>query len=391
MINSVCGIRSTGRICTDIADELEKQGHEVKIAYGREAFVPEQYKKYAVRIGNDWDVRLHALKARVLDASGFGSKKATKKFIEWIKEYDPDVIHLHNIHGYYINIKILFDYLKTYNKKIIWTLHDCWAFTGHSGTCDARNCERWKMGCYSCPMLKEYPKAYFDRSKQNWITKKKLITAIDRIQIVTPSNWLKNFVKVSYLSKFNVQTIPNGIDLNKFYPEKSNFKKEYGINNRIMVLGVSNMWNKDKGLDDFVKLSTLLDEKKYKIVLIGLTEKQIKNISKNIVGIKKTRNIDQLRQAYSAADLFVNLTYCDTYPTVNLEAQACGTPVITYNTGGSIESALRFGKNAIKKGDIYAVKQAIESFHESKELNTDCSQMDKKSSYLKYLSLYCDE
>ena len=146
MINSVCGIRSTGRICTDIAEELEKQGHDVKIAYGRET-VPEKYQKYAVRIGTDLDVKLHGIKTRLFDRHGFGSKRATKKFIKWVEEYDPDVIHLHNLHGYYINIKILFDYLKKANKKVVWTLHDCWAFTGHCTHFDFVGCNKWKCKC----------------------------------------------------------------------------------------------------------------------------------------------------------------------------------------------------------------------------------------------------
>lgn len=160
MINVVCGIRSTGRICTDLAAALEKQGHEVKIAYGREN-VPEQFQKYAVRIGSDLDVKLHGIKARLFDRAGFGSKKATKKFIGWVKEYDPDVIHLHNIHGYYINIEVLFDYLRTCGKKIIWTLHDCWSFTGHCVYFDYVDCDKWKTGCFDCPQKKRI-------SGKNW-------------------------------------------------------------------------------------------------------------------------------------------------------------------------------------------------------------------------------
>lgn len=172
MINVVCGIRSTGRICTDLATALEAQGHEVRIAYGREN-VPEQFQKYAVRIGTDLDVKLHGVKARLIDGCGFGSKRATEKFIEWVKDYDPDVVHLHNIHGYYINVEVLFSYLKTYHKRIIWTLHDCWAFTGHCVYFEYANCNHWMNGCHNCPQKKEYPKTIIDRSKANWGLKKK--------------------------------------------------------------------------------------------------------------------------------------------------------------------------------------------------------------------------
>ena len=172
MINSVCGIRSTGRICTDLADVLISEGHECKVAYGRET-VPEKYQNIAVRIGTETDVRLHGLKSRLLDKHGLGSKRATERFIEWIKEYDPDIIHLHNLHGYYINIEVLFDYLKTCGKKIVWTLHDCWAFTGHCSYFSRIGCDKWKTECKSCKYINRYPKSCFiNNSKTNFIKKK---------------------------------------------------------------------------------------------------------------------------------------------------------------------------------------------------------------------------
>lgn len=391
MINSVCGIRSTGRICTDIAEELEKQGHEVKIAYGRESYVPEKYRKYAVRIGNDLDVRLHALKARLFDASGFGSKRATKKFIEWVKEYDPDVIHLHNIHGYYINIEILFNYLKTCNKKIIWTLHDCWAFTGHSGTCDARSCRRWKEGCHDCPMIKDYPKAYLDRSKQNWINKKQIITAVPEIQIITPSHWLEGLVKESYLSKYEVETIHNGIDLNQFYPMKSDFKKVHEIEDKFMVLGVASTWSKDKGFDDFLELSKRLDGK-YRVVLVGLNDKQLKIIPNNIIGIKKTESIKELAQIYSAADVYLNLSHFESFGLTNLEAFACGTPVISYDSGGLKESVGTKGI-IIKQRDLDAVLEEVYGLCSSGKVPYESDSIykelgDKAQALQNYLSIY---
>ena len=353
MINSVCGIRSTGRICTDLADALTEQGHIVKIAYGREN-VPEQYAKYAVRIGTDLDVKLHGVRARLLDESGFGSKKATIKFIEWVKKYDPDVIHLHNIHGYYINIKVLFDYLRSCGKKIIWTLHDCWAFTGHSALCDGINCERWEKGCYQCPNLKEYPKSFIDYSKINWFKKRKLFTKIPNLTIVTPSHWLAGLVKRSFLKAYPVTVIHNGIDTSQFYPMKSNFRKKYGIEDKFILLGVASSWNEMKGLSDYVKLANMLDDS-YRVILVGIKKGQIKNVPSNMICIERTNSTKELACIYSAADLLLNLSYCENYPTVNLEAQACGTPVITYDTGGSKESALDYGKYAVKRGDIFHV------------------------------------
>lgn len=358
MINSVCGIRSTGRICTDLADALAEQGHTVKIAYGREN-VPEQYKKYAVRIGTDFDVKLHGVRARLLDESGFGSKKATIKFIEWVKKYDPDVIHLHNIHGYYINVKVLFDYLRTCGKKIIWTLHDCWAFTGHAAYCEAANCERWKTGCHNCPKRDDYPKSFFDNSKLNWLKKRKIFTGIPNLQIITPSKWLAGLVKKSFLRKYPVSVIYNGIDTSVFKPvDSSVLRKKLNIGDKKVILGVAAVWDARKGLDDFIKLNKLIDHNEYQIILVGLDEKQIATLPKNMIGISRTDSVDQLVELYSLAYVFVNPTYEDNYPTTNLEAIACGTPVITYDTGGSPESSINFGKTVII-GDIKTVLKSL--------------------------------
>ena len=355
MVNVVCGIRSTGRICTDLADALAEQGHEVKIAYGRET-VPEKYQKYAVRISTDLDVKFHGIKARLFDACGFGSKRATEKFIEWVKEYDPDVIHLHNIHGYYINIEVLFDYLRTCGKKIIWTLHDCWSFTGHSAYCDAINCKRWIEGCYKCPQTEEYPKSLIDRAKRNWNRKKRIFTDIPNLTIVTPSNWLASLVKQSFLKESPVQVIHNGIDTSQFHPMENNFKSDYGIEDAMMLLGVSTSWDDMKGYSDYLKLADMLGEG-YKVVLVGLTKEQKEKLPANVIGIERTNSVRELVQIYSAADLFVNLSYCENYPTVNLEAIACGTPVLTYRTGGSPESAC--GGIVIKRGDLDAVVKEL--------------------------------
>lgn len=395
MINVVCGIRSTGRICTDLATALEAQGHEVKIAYGREN-VPEQFRKYAVRVGSELDVKLHVAKARLTDSAGFGSKAATTKFIKWVKEYDPDVIHLHNIHGYYINIEILFDYLKTCDKKIIWTLHDCWAFTGHTAYCDAVHCEKWKTGCNHCPQHKEYPQSYIDRSKINWKRKKDIFSSVPGLRIVTPSHWLKGLVKDSFLKEYDTDVIHNGIDTSQFYPLKNDFREVYGIGNRVMLLGVATIWDDMKGYSDFIALSHRLPFDKYSIVLVGLTEKQRKELSTKIIGIERTASVKELAQIYSAADLFLNLTYCDNYPTVNIEAAACGTPIISYDTGGSPESAGSLLKAVVPKGDIEQLVTVIEKYQSYKKtlLPDDASiadeiqKNDKAKALRNYLQIY---
>jgi len=386
MINSVCGIRSTGRICTDLATALEAQGHEVKIAYGREE-VPEQFQKYAVRIGTDYDTKFHGVMARTLDAAGFGSKGATRKFVEWIKKFDPDVIHLHNLHGYYINIEILFNYLRTCRKKIIWTLHDCWAFTGHSAYCDAVECEKWKTGCDHCPNMKVYPISYMDRSRSNWKKKRELLTGIPNLTIVTPSHWLAGLVKESFLSEYPIQVIHNGIDTSQFHPMENDFREVYGVGNKFMLLGVTTSWDDMKGLSDFIKLADVLDDT-YQVVLVGLTPEQKKLLPENILGIERTNSVRELAYIYSTADLFLNLSYCENYPTVNLEAVACNTPVLTYRTGGSPESAEEYNGIVVERGDLNAVIDAIKQYREKNkrkpELTVNRQLMDNQATVNNY-------
>ncbi len=384
MINSVCGIRSTGRICTDLADALTAQGHEVKIAYGRET-VPEKSRKYAVRIGSNTDNKLHGLRSRLFDDTGFGSKRATKLFIEWVKSYDPDVVHLHNIHGYYINIELLFRYLAEAEKPVIWTLHDCWSFTGHCAYFDYAECDRWKTGCHNCPQKKEYPSSMLaDRSKKNWEAKKKLFTAVKDMVFVTPSEWLAEILGQSYFGKYPVKVINNDIDLSVFRPTEGDFREKNGLTGKKILLGVASVWDRRKGLKDYIKLSEKLDDN-YRIVLVGLSEEQIKQLPENVIGISRTNNTKELAEIYTAADYFLNLTYEDNYPTVNLEAQACGTPVISYRTGGSTESAVRFG-TVVEKGAVGDVLKLLQSSPEfEKSLDFEES---RGHAVEKYMELY---
>ena len=389
MINVVCGIRSTGRICTDLATALEAQGHEVKIAYGREN-VPEQFQKYAVRIGTDLDVKLHGVKARLLDGAGFGSKRATEKFIEWVKEYDPDVIHLHNIHGYYINVEVLFNYLKVCGKKIIWTLHDCWAFTGHTPYCDSVNCERWIQGCYECPIIKSYPASFVDKSKQNWKRKKEIFSGIKDLTIITPSEWLAGLVKKSFLEEYPVKVINNGIDTSRFYPIESDFRKKNGLEGKFVLLGVATVFDDMKGYSDFLKLREMLEDE-YHIVLVGLTKEQIKDLPRGILGIERTSSVRELAEIYSAADLFLNLSYCDNYPTVNIEAMSCGTPVLTYKTGGSPEIVEKYGGIIAEQGNTTAVANKCRNIKSGEERIKNSFVLEENDNSVvirNYLKLY---
>lgn len=380
-INSVCGIRSTGRICTDIADILKEQGHECRIAYGRET-VPEKYRDTAVRIGSDFGVKINALKARLLDNEGFNAKQATEKLVALMKDYNPDVIHLHNVHGYYLNLPELFTYLASANKPVVWTLHDCWAFTGHCSYFDFIGCDKWRTGCVRCPQKKAYPASYLaDCSMSNWKKKKDLFTSVQNMTLVTPSEWLAGLVKQSFLGKYPVKVIRNGVDTTVFKPTYGNFRNANHLENQKIVLGVASVWDKRKGLDDFIKLSEMLDST-YSVVLVGISEKQKRRLPEGIIGITRTNNTTQLAEIYTAADVFVNPTYEDNYPTVNLEAQACGTPVITYNTGGSPESVN--ADAVVAKGNLNGILARI------KTCNTLGVRTlpEKKEQYKKYIGCY---
>ena len=380
MINSVCGIGSTGRICTDIADELTENGHECKIAFGRKA-APERYQKYAYRITSDGGVKINALKARLFDNEGFNAARATKKLISFIEEYNPDVIHLHNLHGYYLNVEVLFDYLKKADKKVVWTLHDCWAFTGHCAYFDYPACGKWKKDCCGCSRLNDYPKAIIDRAERNLAKKKEIFRGVKNLTVVTPSKWLAELVKQSFLGEYLIEVINNGIDTAVFHPTESNFKEKNGLSGKKIILGVANIWDARKGFGDFISLSKKISDD-YRIVLVGLDEKQLRMLPENILGITRTSSAKELAEIYTAADVLFNPTYEDNYPTVNLEAQACGTPVVTYDTGGSGESVPK--ENVIAVGDVDAFLKI-----EKSQLKVKYIDKRNKSLFIdKYLKLY---
>lgn len=339
LINSVCGIGSTGRICTDLAKKLEADGHEVKIAYGRSAVVPEQYRKFAVRIGSGMDVKVAGVQSRLLDNHGLASKRATKKFLQWADEYNPDLVWLHNLHGYYINYELLFQWIKSRPEmQIKWTLHDCWAFTGHCSHFTIAKCEQWKNHCSYCPQTRLYPACYgIGATSQNFERKREAFTGVKSMTLITPSQWLADLVKQSFLKEYPVEVHRNTIDTNVFKPTPSDFRERYGLVGKKVVLGVANGWGERKGLYDFNKLAAMLDDR-YAIVLVGLSKKQIKGLPENILGIRRTNSPQELAAIYTAADVFFNPTYEDNYPTVNLEAEACGTRVVTYDTGGCGET-----------------------------------------------------
>ncbi len=350
IINSVCGTGSTGRICLRQGRELEQQGHTVRIVYGRGSCSED----IAFRMGTGNDVRRHGLLTRLRDMQGFGSRGATERMLAWAEKYDPQLLLLHNLHGYYLHIGLLFRWIKSRPEmEVRWTLHDCWAFTGHCAYFDYVDCPRWKTGCHHCPQKREYPASLgLDRSRENYRDKRALFTGVRKMTLVTPSHWLAGLVKKSFLKEYPVEVCHNTIDTAVFRPTPSDFREKHGLQGKKIVLGVAGNWEKRKGLEDLLALPKLLGEA-YRVVLVGLKG----HVAGDVLAISRTESARALAEIYTAADVFVNPTYEDNYPTVNLEAAACGTPVITYRTGGSVESVPE--DRIVEKGDLRGLAAMI--------------------------------
>jgi len=357
-INTTVNTGSTGRIAEDIGKLMLSFGHESLIAstYSKQ---PSKSKVYY--IGNLLDRNFHGLKTRLFDLHGFGSTKATERLVDQINMIRPDIIQLHNLHGYYLNVEVLFNFLKAFKKPIVWTLHDCWPFTGHCSHFESVNCMKWIMECNQCPNKKGYPESWFiDNSTRNYYKKKRIFNGVENLHIVTPSFWLASHLKNSYLRGYPVNIIHNGIDLSIFKAEKSNYLAEkYELPGKKIILGIANTWKKRKAFDDFFQLSQLISNDQH-IFLVGLSKKQTMVLPSNMTGIPRTENLAELATIYTSASVFVNPTYVDTFPTTNIEALSCGTPVITYETGGSPEVVDESTGIVIEKGDIIALKRAID-------------------------------
>jgi len=394
-INSVYGIGSTGRITRDINGILKEKMCESYVIYGRGN---AGNNDNVLKMGKETDVINHILISRLFDAHGMGSKKSTRNIIKEIDKIDPDVIHLHNIHGYYINIKLLFDYIKNTNKPVVWTFHDCWPFTGHCAYFDYANCEKWMTHCHNCPEKNSYPSSkVLDRSQINYSEKKYIFNNVENMTIVTPSEWLKSKVEKSFLKNYPVKVINNGIDLTKFKPstdKQNKFRSKYGLEEDYIILGVASTWDRRKGLKYFIELAAQLKQDE-RIVLVGLTKDQVKNLPNNIIGITRTANIEELADIYSSSDVFVNPTLEDNFPTTNIEALACGTPVVTFDTGGSPEIIKTGCGYVVGKGDLLSLRDKIQlikkngkSLYIEAAVSAAKNHYEKNDCFNKYISLY---
>jgi glycosyltransferase involved in cell wall biosynthesis len=391
-INSVYNFGSTGKIVSDLHKILQAKGKDSYIAYGRGEKCDENN---IVKIGSDLDTYFHVLGTRLLDRHGLYSKRATKGFIKEIEKINFDIVHLHNIHGYYLHYPILFEYLEKLNKPVVWTLHDCWSFTGHCSHYDFIGCQKWQDVCCECPQIKEYPKSLFiDNARDNYLLKKKYFTNIKNLTIVTPSYWLKNEVKKSFLQNYNTLVINNGINLDVFNIRKSDFRKKYKLENKFLILGVASVWENKKGFEYFLALAEkLLDDEC--IVLVGLNKKQLKGLPKNVLGIERTSNQEELAEIYSSADIFVNLTLEEVLGLTNIESLACGTPIVTFNSGGSPECIDENTGIVVEKENLSALYDAISIIKKNGKITyeTACREraknnFDKDECFNKYITLY---
>lgn len=389
---------STGRIMQEIGELAMENGWKSYIAYsyGRDGIKP--CKSELVPVGGKIGVLEHLLDTRLFDRHGLASNRDTRDFVRMIDNIDPDIVHIHNIHGYFLNYKILFDYLARRNKPVVWTVHDCWLYTGHCYYYTFEGCDKWKVHCERCPQKRKFPASYlFDRSFKNFDDKRQAFTSIpaSNMYIVPVSEWIMNEMKESFLKNANFTLIHNGIDTNVFnIYDGEKIKNKYGINGKHLILGVASIWSREKGLYDFLELAKIIRPDEV-IVLVGVDDKTKAKLPDNIIGIRRTENVHALAELYSAADVFVNPTWQDNYPTVNMEAIACGTPVIAYNVGGATEAITADTGKIVRAGDIeglYTAVKEIESkgkaSYSSKCRDFAVKNFRKEDRYADYIRLY---
>jgi len=385
---------SVGRIAEQIGDTVIKNGWSSYITYARNH---NSSSSNIIKIGNKLDLFLHGFETRIFDNHCFSSKSATNDLIHVIKEIKPDIIHLHHLHGYFINIEILFDYLKVSLIPVVWTFHDCWSFTGHCTHFDFVGCDKWKTQCYSCEQKGEYPKSLLiDRSKINFIKKKKIFNSLKKLTIVSVSKWLDSKVSESFLNNIDRRVIYNGVDLECFYTKNSRsfIDQIYKTKNKYLILGAASTWDNRKGFSDFISLSKELDES-FIIILIGLNKKQLSLLPKNIIGIERTESQNELCEFYSASDLFLNLSVEETFGLTTAEALACGVPVVVYNVTACPELVSDKTGYVVEKNNIYELIKVIKKAKNlgKNYFTEECrkraiSLFDKSQRFSEYYDLY---
>ena len=381
---------STGNIMRNIAQVVRDMGGEAYTFSERKKGIDSPFGHFY--FGDPIENIFHRLYSVTTGISGTGSKKGTKELIRQITEINPDVIHLHNLHGWYINVPMLFDFIRESRIKTIWTLHDCWGFTAQCSHFIIEKCDKWKTGCYDCPRYRLYPYTWVDKTQKMYNYKKTWLTGVEDLTIVTPSEWLANLARQSFLKDYQIKVINNGINLSVFKPTPSEFREKNELVNKKVILGVASGWTNRKGLDVFVELFYRLNPNAYRIVLVGTDKKVDERLPKGIISIHRTQNQKELAEIYTAADIFVNPTREENYPTVNMEAIACGTPVVTFDTGGSKEMLNDNVGSFVPTGDVDALEHEIIRICNAQLNQADFEMMaayyDEKRRFEEYVILY---
>ena len=392
-INVSANWGSHGKIAEGIGEIAMSNGWESYIAFGR--FANASQSKL-IKIGNKWEQRLHGLATRLFDRHGLASAKATTELVKSIEKINPDIIHLHNVHGYYLNYPVLFKYLSQSGIPVVWTLHDCWAYTGHCPYPIFAGCSRWMSHCVPpCPLRKSFLKSWIvDNCRKNFDIKKQCFNSIENLYIVTVSKWLETEVKKSFLRNKNIRCIYNGVDISIFKPT------EYGMllmkhkikKTEKVVLGVASIWEERKGLYDFYRLRQLLPST-IRIILIGLSAKQIENLPSGIDGVSRTDSQQELAAYYSMADVYVNPSQAETFGMTTAEAMACGTPAIVYDVTASPELIDEKTGRAVMLGDVKALGNTIIEICDKPLSPESCRErviqfFNKDKRYQDYMKLY---
>lgn len=392
-INTFYQFGSTGRIVRDLKILCEQQSIEAYAAFGSEI---DNGDRNILCLQSILRRKLNILRTRLFGCHGFYNEEETKRLIKWIEDTRPDVIHLHNIHNHFVHVGRLFEYIKEHDIPVIWTLHDCWPFTGHCAYFDYVHCDKWKVGCHHCPSLREYPPTwFFDRTDKNYKLKKNTFIEVKNLTLVTPSRWLADLTRESFLKDYPVEVINNGVDVNVFRPTENDIKEQLGISGKKMLLAMATTFDRRKGTECLSQLPKLLNDDEV-LVLVGLAEDQKKVFSQErCIGLGRTNNVKELAAYYSAADVFINPTLEDNFPTTNIEALACGTPVVTFRTGGSPESVDDSVGCVVEKGNLQAMLQSCrEIISRGKDFySTNCvvkarRLYNKDIQYMKYIELY---
>ena len=409
VINTVFDRGGAARVMGGIVAAACAAGHRCLVAAARgDAAVVEAMCRGDVaagrgdettyRIEGRLGVLRNVVEARLRDNDGFLASRATRRLIARLEEWAPDVIHLHNLHGYYIDSRLLFDYIRRSGCRVVWTLHDGWTLTGHCALFSAIGCNGWESGCERCHHIGEYPRCVTKgHTARNFALKRLTFSGVERLRIVTPSQWLGGLVKRSYLGDYEMTVIPNGVDLDRFKPRENDVKARLGIEGRTMLLGVASKWLSVKGLDDFVALAQLLGEE-YAIVMVGVDERLRQRLPGRIIALPHTESVEELAELYTAADLLLNLSREESFGLVSLEALACGTPVLTYDCTAAPEVLRRHAGECdcgiiVRAAEgVTAVAVAIEAGQwreiTAEQCTLQAAGYSAKALYARYLSLY---